>query len=176
MKQEDAYAYDPEGGLYPAENRPTEQQAALIGTVVQNMMAPILESIGKMLQNNTEAMNQIAAAQQITSDRLEALEKQVRLNTPVTGTQVKYLNDAARKKARELLEEEYPGYGNDRKGLNRLSGMIRKQVLSRYGIGTLRELPKFEYTVAMKQIELYDDPLAVMDVADGIQERLGVPK
>ena len=146
-----------------------EISSGVVADVVREIMGPLLESIGTMLKNNTEAMSQIAAAQQVTSDRLEALEKQVRLNTPVTNTQVKYLNEAARKKARDLLEEEEEGFGNDRKWLNKLAGMVRKQVLSRYGIGNLRELPKFEYPVAMKQIELYDDPLAVMEVAEGIR-------
>ena len=148
-----------------------EKGVEIIGSVVRGMMAPIMESIGKMLKNNTEALNQIAAAQQVTSDRLEALEKQVRLNTPVTGTQAKYLNDAMRARARMILEGKGEGLSADRKAMTKLTAAIRKKVLARYGIGGIREIPKHEYTVAMSQVETWSDPLTVMDIVREARSR-----
>ena len=40
---------------------------------------------------------------------------------------------------------------------------IRKAVLTRYGIGSLAELPKCEYTVAMSQIQMWNEMLRVRD-------------
>lgn len=146
------------------------ENAELIGAVVREMLTPILQSLGKMLENNTAAMDQIAQAQQIASDRLEALEKQVRLNTPVTGAQVKYLNEAIRQKARECLDRK--GFADDRTAVNRLAAAIRKSVLARYGIGGLREIPRHEYPVAMSQIGMWADALTLRDVVKEARERV----
>lgn len=50
--------------------------------------------------------------------------------------------------------------------------MIRKAVLARYGIGNLREIPRHEYSVAMSQISLWNDVLAVRDVVKDARERM----
>ena len=72
----------------------------VVAQVVEQIMRPLLESIGTLLKNNTEAMEQIATSQDVIRNRMEALEKQVRLQTPVTDRQARYLADAARAKAR----------------------------------------------------------------------------
>ena len=59
----------------------------VVASVVSEIMKPLLESIGTMLKNNTEAMEQIATSQDVIRNRMEALEKQVRLQTPVTDRQ-----------------------------------------------------------------------------------------
>ena len=59
----------------------TQEQAQMIPAIIQQMMGPLVETMVTMLKNNTEALNQLAATQQIQADRLEALEKQIRLNT-----------------------------------------------------------------------------------------------
>jgi hypothetical protein len=102
---------------------------------------------------------------------MEALEKQVRLQTPVTRTQVKYLNDAAREKARDLIAKKDRDAAEDRKAVTKLSGMIRKSVLARYGIGNLQELPKCEYNVAMSQIETWNSAMIVYDMVKEARER-----
>ena len=47
-------------------------------------------------EHNAQALEQLAGAQKVQNDRLEALEKQIRLNTLVTPQQVRYMNDAIR--------------------------------------------------------------------------------
>lgn len=141
----------------------------IVSVVVQNIMAPLMESIGKMLQHNTEAMEQIAAAQQMTSERIAALERKVRLQTPLSKTQEKYINDAIRNRARELLAAK--GYASDRKAVTRLSGCIRKDVLTRYGVGSLREAPAYDYETALKQISVWNNFLSVRDTVTEAKER-----
>ena len=133
----------------------------VVASVVDQVMRPLLESIGTLLKNNTEAMEQIATSQDVMRNRLEALEKQVRLQTPVTDRQARYLAVAARDKSRELLDKK--GI-DDKKAITKLAGQIKKSVLLRYGVGSLREIPRCEYTVAMSQIETWNSALAVLDI------------
>ena len=146
----------------------------VVASVIEQLMRPLLESIGTMLKNNTEAVEQIASSQDVIRNRMEALEKQVRLQAPVTDRQAKYLTDAARGKARDLLDKK--GFADDRKAVTKLSGMIRKSVLSRYGIGSLREIPRCEYNVAMSQIETWNNALAVLDTVKEARARADAEK
>jgi hypothetical protein len=100
------------------------------------------------------------------------MEKQIRLNTPVTPTQVRYFNDAIRRQARSLLEAR--SIMDDAKAVKSLAGMIRKGVLTRYGVGTLSEVPRHEYPVVLTQISTWNDALAVRDVAKGARSRAEV--
>ena len=134
----------------------------IVSVVVRDMMAPIMESIGKMLEHNTQAMEQIAAAQQITSDRIASLEKRVRLQTPMSKSQENCINTAIRSRARELLDPR--GFSDDKKAVTKLCGIIRKSVLARYGVGSLREAPAYDYDTAMKQVNMWNDRIAIRDV------------
>lgn len=167
---------DVQAGTFPAEaeqsNVPAELESdmstLLVANVLNQLMRPVMESIGKLLKNNTEAMEQIAASQDVIRNRMEALEKQVRLQTPVTDRQAKYLADAARDKARELLDKRKV---NDRKAITKLAGCIKKSVMARYGIGSLRETPRCEYNVAMNMIETWNVALTVFDIVREARER-----
>lgn len=134
----------------------------LVTQVVRDMMGPIMEAIGKMLKQNAEAMEQIAVAQQMTSDRIASLEKRVRLQTPLSKSQEKCINDAIRARARTLLDGY--GFSDDRKAVAKLGGCIRKSVLARYGVGSLREAPAYDYETAMKQVSIWNDMLTTRDV------------
>lgn len=136
--------------------------ASLVADVVKQVLTPILGALGEMLNHNTQALNQLAAAQSVQNDRMEALEKQIRLNTPVSQGQVRYINDAIKKHARELL---FKREIEDAKAIRKLGNAIRKSVLARYGIASIHEIPKHEYTVAMSQIGIWNDALCVRDVA-----------
>lgn len=144
--------------------------------IIAEVMRPVMESVGailthnaEQLKNNTQAiqeiagyMNQLSAAQAIQNDRMEALEKQIRLQTPVTGKQVRYLNDEIRKKARETLDRWE--LADDAKACRKAGDAIRKAVLSRYGYGSLSEIPRHEYPVAMEQIGMWSNALLVRDI------------
>lgn len=141
----------------------------VISVVVRDMMTPIMQTIGKMLEHNTQAMEQIAAAQQMTSDRIAQLEKRVRLQTPLSKSQENCINGAIRARARTLLDNK--GYADDKKAVTKLGGIIRKSVLARYGVGSLREAPAYDYETAMKQVEMWNDMMAVRDVAKEAKAR-----
>ena len=133
-----------------------------LGQIVAEIISPVMKTIGKLLENNTAALEQLSSAQSVQSDRLEALEKQIRLQTLVTSKQVYYLNDAIRMRARELLDKRSV---SDNKAITKLGNLIRKSVLARYGVSSLRDVPKHEYNVALSQIGMWNDILSVRTVA-----------
>ena len=142
---------------------PVDKNTAALAELVDTMLRPILSSVAELLKNNTEAIQYLAAQQKVQTDRMEALEKQIRLNTLVTPTQSRYLNDAIRKRSKEILSKK--GCCEDKKAVTKLSAAIRKAVLHRYGIASMSEIPKHEYSVAMQQIDTWNDVMAVMTVA-----------
>ena len=133
-----------------------------LGQIVAEIISPVMKTIGKLLENNTAALEQLSSAQSVQNDRLEALEKQIRLQTLVTSKQVYYLNDAIRMRARELLDKRSV---SDNKAITKLGNLIRKSVLARYGVLSLRDVPKHEYNVALSQIGMWNDILSVRTVA-----------
>ena len=133
-----------------------------LGQIVAEIISPVMKTIGKLLENNTAALEQLSSAQSVQTDRLEALEKQIRLQTLVTSKQVYYLNDAIRMRARELLDKRSV---SDNKAITKLGNLIRKSVLARYGVSSLRDVPKHEYNVALSQIGMWNDILSVRTVA-----------
>lgn len=54
-----------------------------LGQIVAEIISPVMKTIGKLLENNTAALEQLSSAQSVQNDRLEALEKQIRLQTLV---------------------------------------------------------------------------------------------
>ena len=158
------------GELTTRENTALSPETVeVVSVVVRDIMTPLMESIGKMLKHNTEAMEQIAAAQTLTSQRIADLEKRVRLQTPMTKTQEKYIGDAIRARARELLDAK--GYADDKKAVTKLSGAIRKSVLTRWGVSSLREAPAYDYETALKQIAIWSDFMAIRDVTKEARKR-----
>jgi hypothetical protein len=143
--------------------------APIVGNIVAEMVRPVMQTVGKLLENNTAALEQLSATQAVVNDRLEALEKQIRLQTPISNKQVTYLNDAIRHRSREHLSKR--NLDGDKKAVSKLGNRVRKSILSRYGVATLREIPKHEYLVAMSQIETWNDLITILDVVKEARER-----
>lgn len=137
--------------------------------MIRAILSPVLETMAVFMQNSTEALDRVAAAQKIQSDRMEALERQIRLNTLVTPTQVRYFNDAIKKHARELLAKKE--MDDDAKAVTKLAGCIRKSVTARYGVAALHEIPKHEYSVVMQQIGTWNDLLTIRDITREVRQR-----
>lgn len=157
--------------IAPAEALPPADPvlAAAVNTALREFVAPLMASLAELMANNTEALQYLASQQKVQADRMAALEKQIRLNTLVTPTQVRYINDAIRKRAREILSRK--GLEGEQKAVTRLSAVIRKSVLSRYGVAALHEIPKHEYTVALQQIETWNDALSILDITREARKR-----
>lgn len=134
----------------------------IISTVVQQMMAPVMENMAKVLERNSAAMERIAATQTMMSTRISDLEKQVRLKTPLSKSQEKHINDAIKQRARELLEPK--GCADNRRAVTKVGAHIRKSILSRYGVDSLREAPSYDYETAISQARGWNDMLVVRDV------------
>lgn len=147
----------------------TEEQAGMMSVIVKEMMAPVMEQIAGILERNNQAMERIAATQQMLSSRISDLEKQVRLKTPMSKSQEKYVNDAIRARARALLNNK--GYADDRKAVTKLGTAIRKSVLTRYGVNSLREAPAYDYETAIQIVNGWNDLLVLRDVVKEAKKR-----
>ena len=147
----------------------SEEQSGMIAVVVREMMAPVMEQMASILERNNQAMERIAATQQMMSTRISDLEKQVRLKTPMSKAQEKYINDSIRARARGILEGK--GYADDKKAVSRLGAAIRKSVLTRYGVDSLREAPAYDYETALQIVNGWNDILVVRDVAKEARKR-----
>ena len=146
-----------------------EEQMRIVSAMMQQMLAPVMENMGKILERNNQAMERIAATQQMMSTRISDLEKQVRLKTPLSRAQESYVNTAIRARAKALLESR--GFDGDRKAVTKLGGMIRKSLLERYGVTSLREAPAYDYETALEQVKFWNNPSAIREVAKEAQAR-----
>lgn len=146
-----------------------EQTMEIVSAVVREMMAPIMESFGRMLRQNAEALEQMAATQKLTSDRITSLERQVRLQKPLSRAQERCVNDAIRARARALLDKY--GISGDRRAATKLGNAIRRSVLARYGVSSLREAPAYDYEVAMEHVGMWNELLTVLDVVKEARAR-----
>lgn len=140
----------------------------IMASMMAEMLRPIVSSMNEMLKNNTAAMESLSQQQAMIHDRIADLEKQIRLQTPLTGKQVSYINDAIRERSRVLLDKREI---DDKKAIVKLGNAIRKAVLMRYGVSSLREVPRHEYGVALSQIDMWNDALIVRDVVKEARER-----
>lgn len=146
----------------------TPEQTEIVSVVIQQVVGPVMEHMAKLFSQNAEAIEQIAGTLKVQTDRIESLEKQIRLNTLVTPKQVSYINDAIRSRSRELLQKRDI---EDRRSVQRLGNAIRKSVLTRYGVAALNEIPKHEYSVALAQVGMWNDALCLRDVVKEARER-----
>ena len=142
---------------------------AEIAAALREIVGPVMGQIGEILRKNNEAMERLAAQQSVMTARIADLEKQVRLKTPLSKSQEKCVNDQIRARARELMDAK--GLGGDRKAVTRVAGMIRKSVLARYGAGSLREAPAYDYETCMEQARRWNDLVQIRDAVKEARTR-----
>ena len=140
-----------------------------LGTVVEQLIKPLTDTMAAMLSQTQEALMNVAQSQKIMSDRMEALERKVRLNTLITPVQERYLKAEVKRRAMEVLSKR--GLDGDKRYVTAIGNGIRKAVLSRYGIGALRDLPQHEYGVAMSQIGTWNDQMLILSVSREARQR-----
>ena len=68
---------------------------------------------------------------------------------------------------------EAAGGISDDKAIKQLGNRIRKAVLTRYGVGSVREIPKYEYSVVLGQIGMWNDVIALRDIVRAQREDEG---
>ncbi len=113
-----------------------------------------------------EALRNMANLLRSTNERMCGLEQEVRRLTKVTPSQAAALNGAIRKRAGDLCIQ-HRATGCEKA----LASAIRKAVKQTCGISSARELPRSDYPVAMKQVEMWDDYRLIRDI-----KRKGEPK
>lgn len=153
----------------PVSSLPGVIPVQQLSQAVQGMIAPVFEQFGAILERTNQAIERIAASNAMMNARITELEKQVRLQKPVSRSQENYINEAIRKRARELLDAK--GCADDRKAVTKLGSAIRKAVLSRHGAGSLRDVPAYDYETTLEQVGGWNDFMAVRDVAREAMKR-----
>lgn len=151
--------------------QPVDPQLNELSGIVQQVMQPVIAAFAQMIQQSVEANERMAQMMRVQNDRLEALERQVRLQTPCTPQMVKHLNEAIRAAARAALDGRE--MNDERRCITAVSAIIRKDVYARYGVGSLAEIPRHEYHVALTQVSSWRNALAVRDVLRKDRERSG---
>lgn len=100
----------------------------------------------------SQALQSMASMMRAISERMTALEQQVRLLTKVTPMQANEINAAIRARAAELCEiHRAPGCEKA------VAAAIRREVRLMQGVQSVRELPRCEYAVALQQARIWDD-------------------
>lgn len=95
-------------------------------------------------------MQEVVNQMQAQTNRIEALEKQVRLNTPMTGAQVKYIKAGMKEKATELILD---AGGKEKGTINKAARAIKTDVLRQFGAGNISEIPRHEYQACRNYID-----------------------
>lgn len=109
----------------------------------------------------TECRNQIAECaqmQRIMAEHIEALEREMKRSQPITSLQNREIVKAVKARSIALLEKKGV---SDAKAVTAVSKMIKKALFIRYGIDRTNDLPKCEFEVAVRFIELWDDSVEV---------------
>ena len=136
----------------------------------QAITMSIKEIIAPVMQSFAEAISQIASSQQTMTDRIVALEKQVRLGNKVSKKQAQYITDAIKQKAKETLSAM--NIVDDKKAISQLKCIIRKSILSQWGVGSISDLPSCEYQVVMSQIDLWYNTVKISEVMMDYRKRM----
>lgn len=150
------------------QNMADEKRAA-IATAAAEMVRPLMEAVSKLLSGNAEALQQITEALNMQNERMAALERTVKKRMPVTSVQARYINDAIKKRTHALLDDKQD---IDTKAYAKLGRIIRRDVLVRCGVASLREMPEHEYSASMDQIAMWSNILVIRDVVWEARERV----
>ena len=99
-----------------------------------------------------QALGAMASMMRTTNERMGALEEQVRLLTKVTPAQTRAIHEGIRRRAEELCQM-WRAAGHEKTVAN----AIRRAVRLSTGTSSMKDLPRCDYPVVMRQIQLWDD-------------------
>lgn len=105
------------------------------------------------------AINSMATLLRMTNERMAALEAEVKRLTKVTPSQASALNRAIRDRAAAICAKHH-ATGCEKA----MANAIRAAVKHTCGISTARELPRCDYAVAMRQVEIWDDYRKIREI------------
>lgn len=104
------------------------------------------------VQKLLDAMQGMAVLLRTMNSRVQDLEAQVRRLEKVTPAQASELNADIRKRAQEVCRM-HKAEGCEKA----VASAIRKAVKGTCGISSMRDLPRCDFKVAQRQIEMWDD-------------------
>jgi len=96
------------------------------------------------------------------AEAIKALEREIRECVPLTAQQEKAVNAAIRDRARALLTDRGC---EDRKKSAELARIIRKDVLSHWGVRSVRDIPRIDYPVAVEAAMRWRDVMRVRAIS-----------
>lgn len=134
-----------------------------------DVVRPLMEAFSNLLAGNHDALVQVAKAIEMQNERMAALERAVKRRLPVTPVQARYMNEAIRNRTHALLDGKD---GIDSKAYTKLARAIRRDVMVRCGVGSLRDMPDHEYSVSMDQIRMWSDALVIRNVIREARDRV----
>ena len=109
----------------------------------------LMSALGEM----GDLMRAMAESVRLTNLRMQKLERQIELMTPLTGAQDKALGEAIRKRADALCEQ----YRLRPARAGAVATAIRRELKRQSGVRSTRELPRIEYQVLLERVALWDD-------------------
>jgi len=133
------------------------------------ILPPMMAEMMKLVESNISVMEKIRDALDMQNERIAYLERTVKRRMPVTAIQVRYMNEAIRNRTHALLDGKD---GIDGKAYAKLARCIRRDVMVRCGVASLRDMPDHEYGVSMDQIRMWSDALVIRDVVKEARERV----
>ena len=120
-------------------------------TALQNP-TPTEFALLKRLEDCAVVMRGMADMMRATNERMGALEREVRMLTKVTPAQATAINAAIRERAAALCAS-YRATGCEKQA----AAAIRKAIRQTMGAQAVRELPRCQYEIVMKQVAMWDD-------------------
>lgn len=104
------------------------------------------------LEDCAVIMRGMADMLRATNERMGALEREVRMLTKVTPAQATAINTAIRERATALCAS-YRIMGCEKQVVT----CIRKTIRQTIGMQAVRELPRCQYDIVIKQVAMWDD-------------------
>lgn len=147
---------EPQGLPIPA----AEEENALQPQIRQAMAATV-----RAMQDIQAELMRVSAEFANMNREMTELRRAVRTLTKITPAQIKSLNDRIRARA-AVLCADYGLAGHEKAVAN----AIRRAVKMTTGIQSMRELPRDEYSVALDQIEMWDDYKTMKGIQSRMQE------
>lgn len=111
------------------------------------------EQVAGILFHVEQLMQGMAGALSAMDRRMQQLERQIQMLTPITGAQEKAIGAQIKQRAEELRKQ----YKLDASALAPIANAIRKDLKLSGGVNAIRELPRVEYSVYIERIVLWDD-------------------
>lgn len=126
-----------------------EQQKGLMDAQGQDEMVIVLRGMAAQMMAGMQAMSDMLRS---THESMVALERQVRQMEKVTPAQARAINTAIRGRAVELCKVHHAD-GCERAA----ASAIRRAVKLSTGVTAMKDIPRCDYMVIMRLIEMWDD-------------------